>query len=245
MYQLTKLLTLALTVLLLIPTPGCDAYGGGSKKKRHRRRRHKRSSRSKTNAFNHGKINNKYADYTALELLEALTDKAGPNKGFSILAALIEGAELEGEVDGGLEDFTLFAPNDQAFCRTAKNDLEYEGSCDPPDAEDVLAHYVAVLDLVADGGDIVAPLTAILSYHAALGEMTVKKLRKYGIFTTLCECFEIAVKKVKKGRHKKNKITKLIDDGPKYPNIDFRQQNVKVIGGIVHVIKGVLIPPLD
>ena len=251
--QLTALLLLVFVVALLLSP--VDALGGGgsnSQKKKKGRRRHnrkkkrrgrkKKSSSSSSSGFNHGRINREYDHLTAYELLEQLTDEAGPNKGFSILLQLIEAAELQDEIDGLLQDYTLFAPNDQAFCRTAKNDLEYEGSCDPPDAEAVLEYYVALLSFLAgfDETALGEILVAILTYHAADGRMTVKDLRRKGYFTTYCQCFDIEVKKQTK------KITKLIDANRKYPNIEFRQQNIAVKDdGIVHIVKSVLLPPLE
>ena len=68
----------------------------------------------------------------------------------------------------------------------------------------------------------------------------VKDLRRKGYFTTYCQCFDIEVKKQTK------KITKLIDARRKYPNIEFRQQNIAVKDdGIVHIVKSVLLPPLE
>ena len=265
--QLTTLLLLLLVVALLLPPADSFGGGGGSskrkkkgkrrhnrkkKKKRHVRRKKKEnknshsslssSTSSSSSGFNHGRINRNYDHLTAYELLERLTDEAGPNKGFSILLQLIEAAELQDEIDGLLQDYTLFAPNDQAFCRTARNDLEYEGSCDPPDAEAVLEYYVALLILLAglDEAALGEILVAILTYHAADGRMTVHDLRRKGHFATYCQCFEIEVKKQTK------KITKLIDAGRKYPNIEFRQQNIAVKDdGIVHIVKSVLLPPLE
>ena len=257
--QLKTLLLLVFVVGLLLSPVDAFGGGGGSKKKNKRRRRHNRkkkrhvrkkkkqskkksSSSASSSGFNHGRINRKYDHLTAYELLEQLTDEAGPNKGFSILLQLIEAAELQDEIDGLLQDYTLFAPNDQAFCRTAKNDLEYEGSGDPPDAEAVLEYYVALLILLAgfDEAALGEILVAILTYHAANGRMTVQDLRRKGYFTTYCQCFEIEVKKQTK------KITKLIDAARKYPNIEFRQQNMAVKDdGIVHIVKSVLLPPLE
>ena len=228
--------------------------GGGSnnkkkkKKKKQRRRRKKKknqkkkSSSSSSSGFNQGRINRKYEDLTAYELLEYKTDTAGPNKGFFIVLQLIDAAGLQDEVDGLLQDFTLFAPNDQAFCRTATNDLGYKGGCNPPDADDVLEYYVDVLsDLAGDDeavlGDI---LVGILTYHVADGRMSVQDLRRRGHFGTLCDCNDIEVKKVSKRK------TKLYDAASKYPNIDFREQNMAVEDdGMVHVIKGVLLPSFE
>jgi hypothetical protein len=114
-------------VAILMVSPADANLGGGShkkkrRKKKKRRRRRKRSDSSSSSAFNHGKINRRYEDYTALELLEYLTETSGPNKGFSIMLELIYLTELDEVIDDSidasdLEDFTLFAPNDNAFCR--------------------------------------------------------------------------------------------------------------------------------
>ena len=228
--------------------------GGGSsnnkkKKKKQRRRRKKKknhkkksSSSSSSSGFNQGRINRKYEDLTAYELLEYKTDTTGPNKGFYILLQLIDAADLEDEVDGLLRDFTLFAPNDQAFCRTATNDLGYKGDCNPPDADDVLGYYVDVLsDLAGDDEAVLDDiLVSILKYHVADRRMSVQDLRQKGHFSTLCDCNDIEVKKVSKRK------TKLYDAARKYPNIDFREQNMAVEDdGMVHVIKGVLLPSFD
>ena len=241
--SLLSVLLLFFVVLLLV-SPADANLGGGSNKKRRRkkkkrRRRRKKADSSSSSAFNHGKINRRYEDLTAYELLEYLTDTSGPKKGFSILLQLIDAADIQDEVDGLLQDFTLFAPNDQAFCRTATNDLGYDGSCD---ADDVLDWYVDVLgDLVGDDDEVLGDtLVKILTYHAAGGRMTVEDLRRKGHFTTICGCFDIEVKKISKRK------TKLYDATKKYPNIEFRQQNMAVADdGMVHVIKGVLLPPLN
>lgn len=223
----TFLLLTFVAALLILPI---DAYIEKKKKKKKQRRRRKKkknqkkkSSSSSSSGFNQGRINRKYEDLTAYELLEYKTDTAGPNKGFFIVLQLIDAAGLQDEVDGLLQDFTLFAPNDQAFCRTATNDLGYKGGCNPPDADDVLEYYVDVLsDLAGDDeavlGDI---LVGILTYHVADGRMSVQDLRRRGHFGTFCDCNDIEVKKVSKRK------TKLYDAASKYPNIDFRLREME------------------
>ena len=235
---LSSLLLLFLVAALLTSPADALLGGGGSgrKKRRHKRkkgrRRHKKKSdSSSSSSFNHGRINRQYEDLTAQELLEYLTVESGPNKGFEILLQLIELSELD---PGILEDFTLFAPNDNAFCRTARNDFDYDGGCTP---EKLLEFYG---NLLSGLGPLQDTLVAILTYHAASGQMTVKDLREKGSFITYCECFEIEVKKQSK------RVTKLYDAGRKYPNIEFRQQNIAVADDcMVHVIKSVLLPPLS
>lgn len=237
--SLSSLLLLFIVAILLVSPADALLGGGGSgrkkrrhKKKKGRRRRHKKKSdSSSSSSFNHGRINRRYEDLTAQELLEYLTVESGPNKGFEILLQLIELSELD---PGILEDFTLFAPNDNAFCRTARNDFNYDGECTP---EKMLEFYG---NLLSGLGRLQDTLVAILTYHAASGQMTVKDLREKGSFITYCECFEIEVKKQSK------RTTKLYDAGRKYPNIEFRQQNIAVADdGMVHVIKSVLLPPLN
>ena len=236
--SLSSLLLLFFVITLLVSPADALLGGGGSgrnkrrhKTKKKKRRRHKKKSdSSSSSSFNHGKINRRYEDLTAQELLEYLTVESGPNKGFEILLQLIEISELD---PGILEDFTLFAPNDNAFCRTARNDFDYDGECTP---EKLLEFYG---NLLSGLGPLQDTLVAILTYHAASGQMTVKDLREKGSFITYCECFEIEVKKQSK------RITKLYDAGRKYPNIEFRQQNIAVADdGLIHVIRSVLLPPL-
>ena len=233
--SLLSVLLLSFIVLLLVSPADANLGGGGNKKRRRkkkkRRRRRKRSDSSSSSAFNHGKINSQYEDLTAVELLEYLTEVSGPNKRFTILLELVDLSDLDTDI---LEDFTLFAPNDKAFCRTAQNDFEYPGKCTP---EKLLEFYSDLLDGL---GPLQDTLVTIISYHAALGKMTVKDMRQKGSVVTYCECFEIGVKKQTK------QVTKLYDAGRKYPNIDFREQNIAVANdGIVHVIKSVLLPPLN
>lgn len=233
--SLLSVLLLSFVVLLLV-SPADANLGGGSNKKRRRkkkkrRRRRKRSDSSSSSAFNNGKINSQYEDLTAVELLEYLTEVNGPNKGFTIFLELVDLSDLDTDI---LEDFTLFAPNDKAFCRTAQNDFDYSGECTP---RELLEFYSDLLDGL---GTLQDTLATIISYHAALGKMTVKDMRQKGSVVTYCECFEIGVKKQTK------RITKLYDAGRTYPNIDFQNQNIAVADdGIVHVIKSVLLPPLN
>ena len=237
--SLSSLILLFFVIILLVSPADALLGDGGSgrnkrrhKKKKKKRRRHKKKSdSSSSSSFNHGRINRRYEDLTAQELLEHLTEVSGPNKGFEILLQLIDLSELD---PGILEDFTLFAPNDNAFCRTARNDFDYDGECT---TEKLLDFYG---NLLSGTGPLQDTLVAILTYHAASGRMTVKDLREKGSFITYCECFEIEVKK------KSKLVTKLHDAGRKYPNIEFWQQNIAVAGdGMVHAIKSVLLPPLS
>ena len=238
--SLSSLLLLFFVAILLVSPADALLGGGGSgrKNRRHKkkkgRRRHKKkkkSDSSSSSSFNHGKINRRYEDLTAQELLEYLTEVSGPNKGFEILLELIELSELKPL----LGDFTLFAPNDNAFCRTARTDFDYDGECTPAK---LLKFYGNLLSGL--GPPLQETLVAILTYHAASGQMTVKDLREKGSFITYCECLEIEVRKQSK------QTTKLYDAARKFPNIEFKQQNIAVADdGMVHVIKSVLLPPLD
>lgn len=238
------LLPFLVAFALLFVTPS-EARGGGSSKKKHHRRKKtsKSKTKSKSNAFNHGKKIKDYHDLTPAELLVELSGDDGLDDNsddFDILLTLLDAAGLTGAVNGDLDDITVFAPNDAAFCRTAKKSpLDYDGGCND---QDVFDFYAALLDTISPG-DIVPPLTAILTYHVSGKAMTVKALRKKHSFDTLCEeCGDIGVKKARKRGHKR---TALIDDGPQYPKIAYKLQNIKVKTGYVHVLKGVLLPELE
>lgn len=143
---------------------------------------------------------------------------------------LIKAATTAGLVDAlGNEDaeLTVFAPNDAAFLRTAR-DLGYGGTSESG-AWDFLV--TALTDL--GGGDPIPVLTNILLYHVAEGRIgAVKVVFSEEIDTLLGASFGI------------RRGIVLVDKDPQVPNpfLSLGAVNIRAKNGVIHTITRVLIP---
>ncbi len=122
---------------------------------------------------------------------------------------------------------TLFAPNDRAFIRLAR-DLGFEGHTE----QAAWTFLVEQLTALGDG-DPIGPLTNILLYHVAPNNIDIAEFIQSAEIATLLdgETFQIAG------------FVRMIDKDPDANNPRlFSPLNVKYTNGTVHGISRVLLP---
>ena len=149
---------------------------------------------------------------------------------YDILLNAVVAADLAGALADPDAEFTLFAPNDAAFFRLAR-DLGYRGSYD----ETAVWEFIVGALTELGGGDPIPVLTDILLYHVVAGDVRPIDLILSTIFyspieTLLGETFQPF-------------FFRLIDNDP-----DIRDPfvtwpfNIRASNGRIHSISRVLIP---
>ncbi len=146
---------------------------------------------------------------------------------FNILVNALGAAGLVDTLDAEGADLTVFAPTDAAFTQLA-SDLGYRG--DIQDETAVFDFLVFALTGLG-GGDPIAPLTDILTYHVSPGTKDLAAISALETVDTLFEGQTITP----------NGLT-LIDNEPDLINPALVQTDLEATNGIVHVIDRVLLP---
>jgi len=146
---------------------------------------------------------------------------------YDILLNAVLAAGLEGALANPDAKLTVFAPNDAAFIRTAR-DLGYEGWSESG-AWDFLVSALTGLG----GGDPIPVLTNILLYHVAPGY--------YGPFKVL---FSRSIPTLLDGAEIRPRFITLRDNDPdlRDPRLVLSAINIKADNGVIHTINRVLIP---
>ncbi len=145
---------------------------------------------------------------------------------YDILLTAVLTAEIEGLLADEGADLTVFAPNDRAFIRLAR-DLGYEGY----DEAGAFSAIVETLTALGEG-DPIPLLTSILSYHVVDESVFFGELRQLDSVDTLL------------GTSIVPRYRQLIDAEPelKNPRIILRRSNIPASNGVIHTISRVLIP---
>ena len=146
---------------------------------------------------------------------------------FDILLNAVLAADLDNALDDPKADITVFAPNDAAFIRLARN-LGYHGWSEAGAFDFIVA---ALTDL--GNGDPIPLLTDILLYHVSPTTQIVKDVISADSIDTLLENANI---------HPNGSY--LIDNDPeiKNPRLKINRSDIRAVNGIVHTINRVLIP---
>lgn len=146
-------------------------------------------------------------------------------KDYDILLNAVLAAKLEGTLATPGLNVTVWAPNDAAFIRTAR-DLGFTGRGEAA-AWDFL---VSALTSIG-GGDPIPTLTAILTYHVTPGARSAKSVLKTKEFPTL------------QGGTLVRKGLSLVDADPDLTNPNLtRALDIRATNGVIHTIDRVLIP---
>jgi uncharacterized surface protein with fasciclin (FAS1) repeats len=145
---------------------------------------------------------------------------------YDILLNAVLAAKLEGALADTTKQFTVFAPNDKAFIRTAR-DLGFTGNGEQAAWEFLVGALTEI-----GGGDPIPVLTDILLYHVAgksLNPFQVVFSKK--IDTLLGTSFKV-------------KGLMLVDADPDIANpfLNLYALNIKATNGRIHGITRVLIP---
>ncbi len=150
---------------------------------------------------------------------------------YDILLKAVVTAELAGALADENADYTLFAPNDSAFYRLAR-DLGYVGQYNE---EEVWLFLVEALTVLGDD-DPIPVLTNVLLYHVSPGS---KSLFRVVLLSFLSQPIETLLE----GATFKPFFVVLIDNDPdvRNPRV-FLPLNVRTGNGIVHTINRVLLP---
>jgi serralysin len=151
----------------------------------------------------------------------------GNSTDYDALLTALKLAGLVGALDDSAGDFTVFAPNDAAFIRLAK-DLGYEGH----DEGEAFATIAGVLTELG-GGDPIPLLTNILLYHVSPESKSLRKIYKTKEISTLLEGATIFAN-----------YRLLIDNDPEFknPKILSWRKGVSADNGVIYPISRVLIP---
>ena len=149
---------------------------------------------------------------------------------YDLLLNSVIAAELVDALSDPAANYTLFAPNDLAFLRTARA-LGFKGS----DEAQAFAFLVAALTELDPNGDPIALLTQILLYHVVDDEIDV-----FGFI--IASIFRIAVETLQGGEIQPNFFS-IGDNDPdlRDPKLFF-PLNVRASNGIIHTINRILIP---
>jgi len=146
-------------------------------------------------------------------------------KDYDILLNAVLAAKLEGTLATPGLDVTVWAPNDAAFIRTAR-DLGFTGRGEAA----AWSFLVAALTDIG-GGDPIPTLTAILTYHVTPGARSAKSVLKTKTFPTL------------QGGTLTRMGISLVDADPDLTNPKLtRALDIRATNGVIHTIDRVLIP---
>jgi uncharacterized surface protein with fasciclin (FAS1) repeats len=150
----------------------------------------------------------------------------GNRADYDILLTAVLTAGLEGALADESATLTVFAPNDAAFIRTAR-DLGFTGT----DEAGAWTFLVGALTSIG-GGDPLPVLTSILTYHVAPGY--------YGAVRVL---FSRSIPTLQ-GAEIKPRLLTLRDQDPDIadPRLVLRGLNIRADNGVIHTIDRVLIP---
>ena len=155
---------------------------------------------------------------------------------FNLFLALVEEAGLTSSLDeGGLQDITVLAPNDEGFYKAAQ-EFGYSGDYNE---KAIFMYLVAVVDsLPAEGTSTLAEkLKFPLTYHVILEPLSFEELADTDgkeVFT-LCDCpitFDL---------EEKEKLA-VRDVAKPYPTIIYDQSDIMTSNGYVQVINRMLVP---
>lgn len=146
---------------------------------------------------------------------------------YDLLLEAATTAGLADELGNPDADLTVFAPNDAAFVRTAR-DLGYSGTSESGAWSFLVT---ALTDL--GGGDPIPVLTNILLYHVAEGRIGAVKV----VFSSEIDTLLGAGFGVRRG-------IVLVDKDPQLPNpfLNLGAVNLRAKNGVVHTVSRVLIP---
>lgn len=150
---------------------------------------------------------------------------------FDILLNAVTTAGLADTLANPAANLTVFAPNDAAFIRLAR-DLGYAGY-------DEAGAFTAIVEIltVLGNDDPIPVLTNLLLYHVSADRKDVREVISSDTINTLLEGSSFNPK----GRRLQDGAPRLRD-----PAILIRNSNIEATNGIIHVINRVLIPiPLD
>jgi serralysin len=145
---------------------------------------------------------------------------------YDILIKAVQTAGLVGALDDPAANLTVFAPDDAAFVRTAR-DLGFQGSSEL-DAWNFLVGAFTNLGK----GDPIPVLTNVLLYHVANGRLGPLDVVFSKRITTLS------------GSSFGVRLVQLVDNAPKLPNpyLNVFALNQKASNGVIHGITRVLVP---
>lgn len=145
---------------------------------------------------------------------------------FDILLNAVVAADLAGALADTDASYTVFAPNDAAFIRTAR-DLGFTGT----DEAGAWAFLVEAFTALG-GGDPIPLLTEVLLYHVAPEKLNVLQVLLGGPIDTL------------QGEQIRPRFLSLRDKEPdlRNPRLVLRGLNIRADNGIIHTINRVLIP---
>ena len=146
---------------------------------------------------------------------------------FDILLNAVLTAELEGVLADREADFTVFAPNDRAFIRLAR-DFGFQGRGES-------AAFGAIVNALTElgDGDPIPVLRNVLLYHVLPESKSLHEVRDGGVIQTALDGATLVP-----GRNR------LLDDEPDFRNPGFVKAatDIPAANGVVHVINRVLIP---
>ena len=150
-------------------------------------------------------------------------------KDYDVLLNAVIAADLAGALDNPEDSLTVFAPNDKAFIRTARN-LGYRGH----DEAGAFDFIVAALTELG-GGDPIPLLTSVLLYHVAPEALPVKTVLTLDSVSTLFDGATFTPDA---------KTRKLIDNGPdlRNPRVLIGRSSIRASNGFINTISRVLIP---
>lgn len=165
---------------------------------------------------------------TITDIVAASGGTFDANRGdYDILLTAVLAAGLEGALADTSATYTVFAPNDAAFIRTAR-DLGFTGW----DESGAWSFLVTAFTSLG-GGDPIPVLTNVLLYHVAPGY--------YGPFRVL---FSRQIPTLLSGATIRPWFLSLRDNDPDFrdPRLVLKGINIKADNGVIHTINRVLIP---
>jgi uncharacterized surface protein with fasciclin (FAS1) repeats len=166
---------------------------------------------------------------TIADAVIAKSSTNGPDRNpydYDLLLKAVLATKLDGALADPSASLTVFAPDDAAFIRTAR-DLGYTGWSEQG-AWNFLASALGSLN----GGDPIPVLKNILLYHVVNGRLGPLQVLTSGSLTTLL------------GESFKVRFITLVDKDPQLPNanLNLLALNQKTGNGVIHGITRVLIP---
>ena len=145
---------------------------------------------------------------------------------YDILIKAVQTANLAGALSDPAANLTVFAPDDAAFLRTAR-DLGYSGYSESGTWDFLVSAFTGL-----GGGDPIPVLTNVLLYHVRDGRLgPLQVVFSKNINTLLGSSFGV-------------RILELVDNAPKLPNpyLNIFALNQGASNGVIHGITRVLIP---